>query len=83
MVRDANVLKEKMKLLILTTPIGLDSKNFPIKQSFNKVLEFLKFLENFRLVLKQVDPSEFAKVINKTDIIFISSNGLTSRTSYI
>jgi hypothetical protein len=42
-------------------------------------LEFSKILENFGLILEEVDPSEFAKVINKTYIIFISSNGLTSR----
>jgi hypothetical protein len=43
MVGDANVFKEWMKILILTTPIGLDNKKNPIKLSFNKALEFLIF----------------------------------------
>jgi hypothetical protein len=31
-------------------------------------------------MLKQIDPSEFAKVINETNIIFISSNRIASKT---
>jgi hypothetical protein len=50
---------------------------------FNKILEFLEFLEHLRLVFKQIDPCKFTKVINESNIVFISSNGITDRTSYI
>jgi hypothetical protein len=46
-------------------------------------LEFFEFLEDFRFVSKEVDPSEFTEVVNKTNIIFISSNRITSMTRYI
>jgi hypothetical protein len=39
--------------------------NFLVKQSFNKNLELFEFFENLRFVLKQIDPSELAEVINK------------------
>jgi hypothetical protein len=58
---------------------GLDDKSFLVKQSLNKSLKFLELLEDFIFVLKQIDSSKLAKVINKTDIIFISSYGITSR----
>jgi hypothetical protein len=38
--------------LILSSPIGLDSKIFSIKQSLNKILEFSKKLEDFRLIFE-------------------------------
>jgi hypothetical protein len=58
---------------------GLDDKSFLVKQSLNKSLKFLELLEDFIFVLKQIDSSKLAKVINKIDIIFISSYGITSR----
>jgi hypothetical protein len=61
-------------------PDCYNCKDLLVKQSFNKILELLKFLENFRFMLKQIDPSEFAKVINETNIIFISSNRIASKT---
>jgi hypothetical protein len=79
MVGDANIVKERMKLLIFSSPIGLDSKNFSVKKPLNKILKFSKNLKNFGLMLEQVDPCEFAKIINEAHIIFILSNGLTSR----
>jgi hypothetical protein len=30
----------------------------------------VKFLENFKLVFQKIDPCKFAKIINKTHIIF-------------
>jgi hypothetical protein len=52
----------------------LDDKGFLVKQPFNKILELLKFLENFRFISKQINSCELAKIINETNIIFISSN---------
>jgi hypothetical protein len=83
MMRDAKFLQIRIQLLILTTPVGLNSKNFLVKQPFNKCLELFEFLKNIRFVLKEIDPSKLTKIINKADIVFISSNRLTSGTPYI
>jgi hypothetical protein len=64
-------------------PVRLKCRDLLVKQSFNKILKLLEFMENFRFVLKQIDPSEFAKVINKINIIFISSNRIASKTPNI
>jgi hypothetical protein len=61
----------------------LDSKNLLVKESHNEILEIKKILEHLRLVLEKIDPSEFAKIINEANIVFISTNGLTGRTPYI
>jgi hypothetical protein len=37
-------------------------------------MEILKFLKNFRFMLKEVNPHEFAKIINKRNILIVSSN---------
>jgi hypothetical protein len=52
MMGDASLMEEGIQFLILSTSIGLNRKNFLVKQSFNKVLKFLKLLKNFRLVLE-------------------------------
>jgi hypothetical protein len=51
-VRDVDLMKESIQFLILSTPIGLRNKNFLVKQSFNKILEFSKKLKHFRLVFE-------------------------------
>jgi hypothetical protein len=83
MVRDPNFLEEGIEFLLLTTLVRLYSKNFHIKETFNKSLKLTKFLENLILVLKQIYPSKLTKIINKTDIIFVTSNRLARRTPYI
>jgi hypothetical protein len=83
MMRHAGLLEEGVELLILTTPVGLDRKNFLAKQAFNKVLKFSEFLKHLIFVLKKINPSKFVEVINETHIIFIISNGNTSCPPYI
>jgi hypothetical protein len=46
-------------------------------------LEFLKVLENFIFVFDKVNPSKFAKIVNKTHIILEPANGFGRRASYI
>jgi hypothetical protein len=62
-----------MKLLVLSSPICLDHKNLVIKLSFNKGLEFLEFLKNFRFESKQINSCKFAEIINKRNIILLPS----------
>jgi hypothetical protein len=84
MMRNTNLAKEQRKLLGLPPPppppIGLGCKNFFVEQSFNKGLKFLELLKDFRFIFEQIDQSKLAKVINKTDIIFVSSYRITSWT---
>jgi hypothetical protein len=80
---DANTLKEKIQVLILPTPISLHGNDFPIQQAFNKFLKVNEVLKNFRFVSKKVNPSKFAKIINKAHIVIVSSNRGWSRTPYI
>jgi hypothetical protein len=72
-----------MQFFILIVAVGLDGKDFFVKQPFNKTLEFFKLLEDFIFVLKKVDPCELAEIIIKTNIIFIPSNKITSQPPYI
>jgi hypothetical protein len=83
MVRDPNFLEEGIEFMILTTPVRLYSKNFLVKDTFNKSLEFTNFLKNLRFMLKKIYPSKLTKIINKSDIIFIVSNRLTCKTPHI
>jgi hypothetical protein len=43
----------------------------------------MEALKNFRFVSKKVNPSKFAKIINKAHIVIVSSNRGWSRTPYI
>jgi hypothetical protein len=81
-VRTRNMVGDA-RLLEKAPPVRLKCRDLLVKQSFNKILKLLEFMENFRFVLKQIDPSEFAKVINETNIIFISSNRIASKTPNI
>jgi hypothetical protein len=45
MMSNVKLSKERIKLFILTTPIRLHDKDFPIKETFNKGLKFLKLLK--------------------------------------
>jgi hypothetical protein len=71
MMYNPNLIKEGIKFLILSSQVGLHSKDFSIEQSSNKRLEFLKLVKNFRFIFQQIDPSKFTIVINKAHIIFI------------
>jgi hypothetical protein len=69
-MRYPNMFEEGVMLMILSSRICLDCLYLSIKQSFNQILEVTKALDDFRLMFDQVDPCEFAKIINKRYIIF-------------
>jgi hypothetical protein len=83
MMKNTNLLKIGIKLLILATPVCLNNKDFLIKLPFYQILKVTEFLEYFRLVLQQVNLDKFTKIINKTDIIFELTNRIACRTPYI
>jgi hypothetical protein len=74
MMRDAKLGEEGSKLLILVSPIRLNNKDFSIKLPLNKVLKISKLLKHLRLELDEINPSEFTEIINKANIIFLSTN---------
>jgi hypothetical protein len=45
-----------VQALILPTPVSLHGNDFPIKQTFNKVLKIMKTLENLIFVSKEKNP---------------------------
>jgi hypothetical protein len=61
----------------------LYGKNLALKEALNMGLEFLKVLKNFGFVFDKVNPSKFAKIVNKTHIILEPANGFGRRASYI
>jgi hypothetical protein len=73
MVGDSYLGEEGIEFLVLTTPIGLNGKNFVIKETFNKSLELIELLENFRFVF-EIYTCKFTEIINKAHIIFKSAN---------
>lgn len=73
-MRDANASKEGIKLLIFTTPVGLNDHNFPIEHAFYKILELMKLLKNFRFKLDKINPGKFTEIINEANIVLPSSN---------
>jgi hypothetical protein len=51
-MRGANAAKEGIKLLIFSTPIGLDSEDLSIKLSFNQALKFKEIFKHLRFSTK-------------------------------
>jgi hypothetical protein len=57
----------------------LNSNDILVKNSFNHLLKFLKSLEYLRLEFQQVNPCEFAKVVNKANIVCFISHRIQDR----
>jgi hypothetical protein len=64
MMSDAYFLEEAMEFFIFTTPISLHCNDFPIEFALNELLKVKEHLINFRMIFKQINPSEFAEIIN-------------------
>jgi hypothetical protein len=77
------VFGKKIQFFILASPIGLHSNYFLIKFAFNKVHEIVKDIKDIRLLFDEMDPSEFAKIINEAHIIFVATYGYRCRTPNI
>jgi hypothetical protein len=64
-MRNAYTLKEGCKFLILPSPVGLNNKNFLVEETFHELLKLMKFIKHIRFIFQEINPSKFAKVINK------------------
>jgi hypothetical protein len=82
-MRDANTLKIAMKAVILTTPVRLDSFDFSIEETFNMSLKSIENLLDIRLMFQEIYPTEARIVINKANIVGISTRRRNSRSPNI
>ena len=69
--------------MILTTPIGLNCTNLSVEKTLHMSLKDIKNVFDIRFMLKEIDPVMVAIVINKTNIILITSRGGHRRTPNI
>lgn len=83
MMRYAYALEEGIQFLVFTSPIRLHGNDFAIKKAFNKTLKIMKTLKDFRFVAKQINPSEFTEIIDKTNIIIEFAYRSRCGTPYI
>jgi hypothetical protein len=80
---NAHMFKKGTKVVIPPPSVGLHGQQFLIEESFNTSLEVLKFLKNFRFMFEQVNPCEFAKIIDKRNIVIVLSNRSRGRAPNI
>jgi hypothetical protein len=82
-VTNANVLKERIKFNVFSTPVCLNMNNFMIKKALNMLLKLQKDMKHIGLTFEQIKPSEATETINKTDIILVSTHRSLGRVPYI
>jgi hypothetical protein len=75
-------LEEKLvvKFLILPTPIKLDTFYFSVEEALHMHLKEHKNVLCISSVIHKINPYEFAKVINKANVILKSTNRSERRT---
>jgi hypothetical protein len=59
--------------MILTTPVRLNSTDFSVKKTLYMGLENIEDILDIRFMFDDVDPAMMTKIINETDIIFVST----------
>ena len=82
-MRDAGVVKIFVKVSILTTTIGLHALNFGIEKKLNIFLKAKEDMFNVGFLNDRKEPSVLGKVIDKTDVVFVSTNRTNCRTPNI
>ena len=80
---DAFFLEIAGETAILAAPIRLNCFNFCIEHAFNMFLEGVEGLFNIGFSFKEIDPCKTAIIVQKTHIIFKTTNGSSSRAPYI
>jgi hypothetical protein len=59
--------------MILTTPVRLNNTDFSVKKTLYMGLENIEDILDIRFMFDDVDPAMATKIINETDIIFVST----------
>ena len=75
--------KKTIKFFISAAPIRLHSDNFAFKEMLNKSLKLMKKLKHFKFCAKEVNPCEFAVIINETHIILFTTKRVNYKTPNI
>ena len=76
---NASTTEIMIETTIFTTPVGLENTNFCLELSLNVSLKTIESRFNIILTLKEINPTEATIIIQKTRIIFKTSNGGKSR----
>jgi hypothetical protein len=69
-----NQVVNQISSIAAPPPVGLDSKNFLVEETFHELLKLMKLMKHIRIIFQEINPGIFAKVINKRDIIFEFAN---------
>jgi hypothetical protein len=72
-VRNPGALEIAMKFVIFTTPVRLDNPNLCVQKMLDIRLKRIKNLLNIILVLKKVDPTKTRIIIDKANIILVTT----------
>jgi hypothetical protein len=80
LIGDAYLVKEGIKVFILSTQVRLDRDYFEIKHTLNEGLEFKKIVVNRRLMTQQVYPSKLTMIVNEGNIISLTVKRFNSMT---
>jgi hypothetical protein len=83
MVRDPKFLEKPVEVLILATPIRLNSNDFCFEKTLNMGLELQENIEHIRFTLDKIKPSKATVSINETDIVIMTTDRCLSVTPYI
>jgi hypothetical protein len=75
--------EKKCLIFDILPPVCLDSKKFFIELSLNHRLKIIKFLKDFRFVVKQVNPYKFTEIIDEANIIIVFADKSGRRPPYI
>jgi hypothetical protein len=82
-MHNTKVREEFVELNVLATPIRLNMYNFMIQKTLNMPLELKEHLKYIRFLFEEIQPCKTTIGINKTDIIFVSTNRNLGRTPHI
>jgi hypothetical protein len=83
LVGDAKLAEVGVEVFILSTLVWLNIDDLLIKEAFNKVLKFNGIFEDIRLMTQQINLGKFTVIINKWDIVFLTTKRFKSRPAHI
>jgi hypothetical protein len=63
-----------VEMMIFSTPIGLHTFNFCIKEKFDMFLKMKRSVLNIGIGMKKVCPSEFCEIIDEANIVLETTN---------
>ena len=73
-MRDPKLLKERIEVAILASPIRLYMNNFMLEKTLNMRLKLQENIKHITFTLKQIKPSKAIIGINETDIIVMTTH---------